>query len=38
VINDVIHAKMTPFKVEEVLAGLGLKRSKKDETRAGETQ
>jgi NADH-quinone oxidoreductase subunit E len=38
VINDVIHAKMTPFKVEEVLAGLGLKRSKEDETRAGETQ
>jgi NADH-quinone oxidoreductase subunit E len=28
VINDVIHARMTPFKVEEVLAGLGLKRSK----------
>jgi NADH-quinone oxidoreductase subunit E len=38
VVNDVIHAKMTPFKVEEVLAGLGLKRSKKDETRAGEIQ
>ena len=39
VVNDVIHAKITPFKVEEVLAGLGLKRSKKeDEAGAGETQ
>jgi NADH-quinone oxidoreductase subunit E len=39
VVNDVIHAKITPFKVEEVLAGLGLKRSKKeDEAGAGEIQ
>jgi len=39
VVNDVIHAKVTPFKVEEVLAGLGLKTSKKeDEASAGETQ
>ena len=36
-INDVIHAKMTPFRVEEVLAGLGLKESKeKEEEEAGE--
>jgi NADH-quinone oxidoreductase subunit E len=31
VINDVIHARMTPFKVEEVLAGLGLERGKSSE-------
>jgi NADH-quinone oxidoreductase subunit E len=31
VINDVIHARMTPFKVEEVLAGLGLERSRGSE-------
>ncbi len=35
VINDVIHAKMTPFKVEEVLAGLGFAKSKGEEE-AGE--
>jgi NADH-quinone oxidoreductase subunit E len=34
VINDVIHARMTPFKVEEVLAALGFKKSKEEE--AGE--
>jgi NADH-quinone oxidoreductase subunit E len=31
VINDVIHARMTPFKVEEVLAELGLERSRDSE-------
>jgi NADH-quinone oxidoreductase subunit E len=31
VINNSIHARMTPFKVEEVLAGLGMKRSKGQE-------
>jgi NADH-quinone oxidoreductase subunit E len=31
VINDVINARMTPFKVEEVLAGLGLERSRGSE-------
>ncbi len=37
VINDVIHAKMSPFKVEEVLAGLGLEmRKEKEEEEAGE--
>jgi NADH-quinone oxidoreductase subunit E len=38
VINDVIHAKMTPFKVEEVLAGLGLQKREKEETGEGEHQ
>jgi len=28
VVNDMISAKLTPFKVEEVLAGLGLKKSR----------
>jgi NADH-quinone oxidoreductase subunit E len=37
VINDVIHARMTPFKVEEVLAGLGLERRRGlDSEEAGE--
>jgi NADH-quinone oxidoreductase subunit E len=38
VINDVIHARMTPFKVEEVLAALGLKKSKKEEAGEGESR
>jgi NADH-quinone oxidoreductase subunit E len=41
VMNDAIHARMTPFKVEEVLAGLGLKRNKDsegEETGAREPQ
>lgn len=39
VVNDAIHAKMTPFKVEEVLAGLGVKRSKDSEgEEAGERE
>ena len=31
VIDNGIHARMTPFKVEEVLAGLGLERSRGSE-------
>jgi NADH-quinone oxidoreductase subunit E len=38
VISDVIHARMTPFKVEENLAGLGLKKSKKEEAGEGESR
>jgi NADH-quinone oxidoreductase subunit E len=41
VMNDAINARMTPFKVEEVLAGLGLKlkRSKDSEgEEAGERE
>ena len=39
VINDIIHARMTPFKVEEVLAVLGFKKSKKEENAgAGASQ
>ncbi|MCJ7663901.1 MAG: NADH-quinone oxidoreductase subunit NuoE [Desulfobacterales bacterium] len=37
VINDIISAKLTPFKVEEVLAGLGLERNKgSEDEEAGE--
>jgi NADH-quinone oxidoreductase subunit E len=38
VINDVIHARMTPFKVEEVLAALGFKKSKEEEAGEGASQ
>jgi NADH-quinone oxidoreductase subunit E len=38
VINDVIHARMTPFKVEEVLAALGFKKSKEEDVGAGASQ
>jgi NADH-quinone oxidoreductase subunit E len=38
VINDVIHARMTPFKVEEVLAALGFKKSKEEDAGAGASQ
>ena len=41
VIDDAISARMTPFKVEEALAGLGLKKSraaKDEETGAGGTR
>jgi NADH-quinone oxidoreductase subunit E len=38
VINDVIHARMSPFKVEESLAGLGFKKSKKEEAGEGESR
>jgi NADH-quinone oxidoreductase subunit E len=37
-INDVIHARMTPFKVEEVLAALGFKKSKEEEAGEGASQ
>jgi NADH-quinone oxidoreductase subunit E len=37
VVNNSIHAKMTPFKVEEVLARLGVERSRGSErAEAGE--
>lgn len=37
VVNDIIHPKMTPFRVEEVLAGLGLEKGKgEEEVEAGE--
>jgi NADH-quinone oxidoreductase subunit E len=38
VINDVIHARMTPFKVEEVLAALGFKKSKEEEAGEGQSR
>jgi NADH-quinone oxidoreductase subunit E len=41
VIDDAISARMTPFRVEEVLAGLGLKKNRgteDEEAGAGESQ
>lgn len=38
VINNSIHARMTPFKVEEVLAGLGLTKASKEKAGEGESQ
>ena len=38
VINNGIHARMTPFKVEEVLAGLGLQKKKEEGASEGEPQ
>jgi len=38
VMNDAIHARMSPFKVEEVLAGLGLKKRAKEDTGEGASQ
>lgn len=38
VMDDAIHARMSPFKVEEVLAGLGLQKKTKEDAGEGASQ